>query len=231
MSAIGRSGSVLALAMALVVPGALTAQDEEMGAAPPAANTEPGTLDILNEQTSLGNVAQAGRNLYHSGRRDLVRAMKMEEKLPEIDAGKREKQLAKIEKAYQKAADTFVQAIRTSPNLLEAYTELGQAYRALGKHAEAVQVHNAALKMAPEDVDNLYGRGEAFLALNYLREAATTYTELAGDHQEHADKLMASLKQWVSDHREDPGEIRAEAIETLAAWIEQQESGESAGSG
>lgn len=219
----------LALVMAVALaPAGVVAQEDDLGAAPPAANEEPGTLDILNEQTSLGNVAQAARMEYHAGHRHLVRAMKLEEKLDEVEASKREKQAAKVEKAYQDAADSFAQAIRTSPGLLEAYAELGQAYRALGKNVEAVQVHNAALKLAPEDVENIYGRGEAFLALNYLREAATTYTELAASHQEHAAKLMASLKSWVSEHREDPGEIRPDAVETLAAWIAQQEA---AGSG
>ncbi len=213
------------LIVLLLAPGSGHAQEEEQGAAPPAPNEEPGTLDTLMEQTSLGNVTQAAMNEYYAGHRALVRAAKLEEKLDETEPSKLEKARAKVAKAYEEAATAYMSAIRTNPKLLVAYTELGQAYRALGKNAEAVQVHNAALAMAPGDVENLYGRGEAFLALNYLREAATAYTELAAEHQEHAGRLMASLKKWVADHRENPGEIRPDAVETLAAWIEQQESG------
>ena len=216
---------VVLLAIILLPAAAVYAQEEEMGAAPPGANEEPGTLDILNEQTSLGNVTQTAKTHYHAGHRHLLRAMKLEEKAAETEPAKREKALAKVDKAYEDAVGSYMQAIRTNPRLLEAYTELGQAYRALGKNAEAVQVHNAALKMEPEDVENIYGRGEAFLALNYLREAATTYTELSGTHKEHAERLMASLKEWVAVHREDPGELRPDAVETLAAWIEQQADG------
>ncbi len=227
MKGISTSTTAIAglLTILLLASGVAYAQEEEMGAAPPGANTEPGTLDILNPQTSTGNVAQAAMASYHEGHRHLARAMKLEKKAAEAEPSKREKALAKVDSAYQDAAASFVNAIRTNPKLLEAYTELGQAYRALGKNAEAIQVYNNALKLEPEGVENIYGRGEAFLALNYLREAATTYTELASAHPEHANRLMASLKQWVVDHREDPGEIRPDAVETLAAWIEQQESG------
>ncbi len=217
---------LLAIVLAIpVLAGAVRAQDEEMGADPPAANVEPGTLDTLMEQTSLGNVTQAAKNEYYAGHRALVRAAKLEEKLAETEPSKLEKARDKVKKAYEEAAAAYLRAIQTNPQLLEAYTELGQAYRALGKNAEAVQVHDAALKLDPEDVENIYGRGEAYLALNYLREAATTYTELAGAHQEHAQRLMASLKKWVAVHRENPGEIRPDAVEVLATWIEQQESG------
>jgi tetratricopeptide (TPR) repeat protein len=215
----------LLLAVVLLVPGVALAQEEEQGAAPPAPNEEPGTLDTLMEQTSEGNVTQAAMNHYYAGHRALIRAEKMEAKLDETEPSKREKAMAKIRDAYQEAADSYLQAIRTNPKLQKAYAELGQSNRALGKNAEAVQAYNAALKITPEDVDSIYGRGEAFLALNYLREAATTYTELVGTHDEHASRLMASLKKWVADHRANPGEIKPEAVETLGAWIDQQENG------
>ncbi len=224
---LSRLSQTLLLAVLVIAPGAALAQDSDPGGAPPAPNEEPGTLDTLMDQSSLGNVSQAAMSYYHAGHRSFARAEKMESKLDETPASKREKTMAKIEKAYQDAIDSYLQAIRTNPKLLEAYTELGQSYRAVDKHAEAVQVYNAVLKMAPENVDSIYGRGEAFLALNYLREAATTYAELAEGNAEHAAKLMASMKAWVAERRENPGELRPDAVETLALWIEQQESGSS----
>ncbi len=220
-----RLSLTLLLAVVLLAPGVALAQEADQGAAPPAPNEEPGTLDTLMDQSSLGNVTQAAMNSYHTGHRALIRAEKMEAKLDETEPSKREKAIAKIQKAYEEAADSYLQAIRTNPKLLMAYSELGQSYRALGKNAEAIQVYNTALQLEPANVDNIYGRGEAFLALNYLREAATTYTELAGTNHEHAERLMASLKQWVAHHRADPGEIKPEAVETLAAWIDQQTNG------
>jgi len=214
---------ILLSVAALVMTGAVHAQDENMGAAPPAANEEPGTNETLFDRTDMGNVSQAAMSYYHAGHRNLERARKLEEKVAETEPAKREKAMAKVDKAYEQAADSYLQAIRTNPKLVDAYTELGEAFRHLGKNAEAIQVHSKALELTPADPVNLYGRGEAFLALNYLREAASTYTELAGAGDAHADQLMASLKRWVAEKREDPGEIRPDAVETLAAWIEQQE--------
>jgi tetratricopeptide (TPR) repeat protein len=193
----------VALAVVLTAGSAL-AQDEQMGQAPPAANEEPGTNEQLFDRTDMGNVAQAAMASYHAGHRKLVQARKMDAKLAETEPAKLEKARSKVEKAYQQAADSFLDAIRTNPSLFDAYTELGEAFRYLGKHAEAIQVHSKALELTPEDPANVYGRAES------------------GD--EHAGVLMSSLKRWVAEEREDPGEIRPDAVETLAAWIEQQES-------
>jgi tetratricopeptide (TPR) repeat protein len=229
MKAVSKYNSVLSLPLfvlaALLMVGAASAQDENMGAAPPAANEEPGTNEQLFDRTDMGNVTQAAMNLYHAGHRNLERARKLEEKAAEADPAKREKAMAKVEKAYEQAADSYLQAIRTNPSLFDAYTELGDAFRHLGKHPEAIQVHSKALELTPNDPTNVYGRAESFLALNYLREAATAYTELSEAGDEHADLLMESLKRWVVEKREDPGELRPDAVETLAAWIEQQANG------
>ena len=218
-----RTLTLLAVAV-LLVAAAAVAQEDDLGAAPPAANEEPGTNEQLFDRTDMGNVAQAAMNYYHAGHRNLERARKLEAKVEETEPSKREKAMAKVQKAYEQAADSYLQAVRTNPRLFEAYTELGDAFRHLGKHAEAIQVHSKALELTPNDPANVYGRAESFLALNYLREAATAYTELADAGDDHAGQLMASLKRWVAEKREDPGEIRPDAVETLAAWIEQQES-------
>jgi len=219
-----RTLSLLALLLAglLLVTGATHAQNPQE---PERPNDEPGDNEEQMSRSDLGNVSQSAMGSYHAGRREVAKAEKLEAKLAETDPAKIEKARAKVQKAYESAAASFLEAIRTKPDLTEAYAALGPVYGTLGKHAEAVQVYNAALKLDPENVEYVYGRAESFLALNYLREAATAYTEMLPAHQEHAAKLMVSLKQWVSDHRQEPGEIRPEAVETLAAWIAQQEAG------
>lgn len=214
----------LSLAISLLVILPVAARAQESPEEPPTPAAEPSVFDTLMDRSDLGNVVQAAQGHYHAGHRHLQRAMKLEEKLSEVEEGKRDKAEKNVRKAYEAAAAEFLQAIRTDPQMLEAYRELGRSYRSLDKHAEAVQVYNAALKSHPEDTECIYGRGESFLELNYLREAATTWTELKESDPERAGELMASMKRWVEAKRSDPGELRPDAVETLAAWISQQEA-------
>ena len=223
-------GSSLALSLLLVLSAALLPAQEDPEE-PPTPAFEPSVFDTLMDRSDLGNTVQEAQSHYHSGHRHLERAMKLEEKLAEVEGDKRETAEKNVRKAYEAAAEEYLQAIRTDPEMLVAYQELGQSYRSLDKHAEAIQVYNKALEGHPGDAECIYGRGESFLELNYLREAATTWTELVESDPERAGELMASMKRWVEAKRSDPGELRPDAVETLAAWISQQETAAAGDSG
>lgn len=219
LRSLAAASAALALAALLAGAAAARAQDE-----PPSPAAEPDTNATLMDRSDLGNVAEAGRQLYHAGVREAKRAEKLAEKAAEIDdADKRAKQHQKARAAYETAAENLVSAIRTQPKLFEAYAELAAVYMRLARYPEALQVQDAALRLEPGDASTLAARGETYLALNYLREAAQTYTELRESHPQEAGELMRAMKRWVEQKRADPGGINPEAVEILATWIDQQE--------
>lgn len=214
---------LLAGALAGAVAAPISAQDN-----PNSPNAEPGSNDALFEPTAPGNVVQTATTHYHAGIRFLEKADKLVEKLPETPADKQEKQQKKADAAYESAIQELVAAVRSDGKLLKAYPPLARAYLATGKSKEAIQVYNAALQVEPEDGECLAGRADVFLAIDEVRAAASSWGMLRdANHAELADKLMASMKDWVTRHQADPGEVDPALIEAFAGWISQQEQASS----
>lgn len=192
----------------------------------PAEEADRSSFDTLFDRTDSGNVSQAALASYNAGVRLMQRAEKQLEKAAQTsDAKKREKLESGAAASYESASEQFLDAIRSRPDMVKAYAELGRTYQALDKHAEAVQVYNAGLERAPDDTPMFANRAEAMLELNGLREATAAYTELTERDRELAARLLDAMKVWVADRRAHPEKVDAKAVDALAGWIEQQETG------
>ncbi len=222
-----KRGGTIALAAALLLAlGASAARaQEDYDPDPPSPAEEPSSFDTLMDRSDSGNVAQAAMMRYHAGVREVDRARKLERKAAEEqDEGKRKKLEQKSESAYKSAIGEFTAAIQNSPKLLKAYNMLGRTYLELGQAVESAQVHSAALRVDPQDPENLEGRAEALLALNYLKDAIEAYTSLLESDRGKADQLMAAMKRWLDEKRQDPGDLQPEVLEAMASWIAAQEA-------
>lgn len=89
-------------------------------------------------------------------------------------------------------------ALQVDPRNLGALRVYGQLHRNHGRHAQAAAAYGALLSVAPGDVDALYARAGALLALNRAREALPGLDRLvkaapdfAGGHQSRGVALSA----------------------------------------
>lgn len=215
-----------ALLLALALPAAVLAQDDDPYSAPPGPNEEPSGYDSLFEQSDLGNVAQAAQTHYHTGQRELQAAEKLARKAAGAPSEERRTDLLdRRAETLERAVDEFVEAIGFERTLVDAYVGLGEAYSGLGKHGEALQVHAAALEVDPESMASFQGWVDALLALNMLGDATLAYENYAQARPELAQVLLDGMKGWLETRRQEPADVPPEAIERLANWLAQHEAG------
>jgi tetratricopeptide (TPR) repeat protein len=208
----------------LLLPHAtLLAQTEE---------TEGREFELMNEndtgfeRSDLGNVAQTARMEYAEGSRQLSEARKLRGRIAETDdPAKRAKLEKKLEETYQGAVQAFTDAIGYAPKMSEAYAGLGETYRDWGQFQQALEVHAAAVRRFPDDLENFEGWAWALMELNMLGNATSAYSSFVDSNPDRAAILMKAMEDWLQRKQKDPGDLNPEDVQKLAVWIEAQRGG------
>jgi len=179
--------------------------------------------DMLT-QSGVANAAQQALFAYGSGDRDLKKAAKLTAKLPELEGKKQEAAERKIAKAYENAQASFREALGLDPKMIEAYVGLGEAFRATGMYQESLQALTLGLRVDATNDVMFAGWAESLMALDRLGDATQAYAQLLETNPAWAGVLMGEIKNWLTQHQADPGNLDPADVQKMADWIAQQES-------
>ena len=162
---------------------------------------------------------QLAQKHYKAGLKQKGKAWKQEEKATGASSqAKRDKYLAKAQKAYQKAAVEHSLALQANEQMHQAANELGYALRKTGDFKKALGAYNYALQLHPDFAEAIEYRGEAYLALGYLDETKAAYMDLFRRDPALAAQLMTAMQAWVAQHSEPDDDGQA-----FAAWVAERE--------
>jgi tetratricopeptide (TPR) repeat protein len=148
---------------------------------------------------------QVAESHYKSGLRYKKRAWKQEEKAATATSvERRDKQLGKAAKNYEKAIDKQVEALEANPQHHEAANELGYALRRRGQYKQAIQWYDHALQLQPEFLEAIEYRGEAYLATGNIGAAKEAYMKLFRNDPVLADQLLTAMETWLGGQGDEP---------------------------
>jgi tetratricopeptide (TPR) repeat protein len=139
------------------------------------------------------------------------------------DPQKAAKLQAKLAKGLENAAADLERAVKNDPQLFQAYSELGFTYRKMGKFKESLEAYDKALAISPNYTPALEYRAEAYLGLNRIDDARTTYTDLFSVDRPRADALLIAMKSFVAARRADAAGLDAAKLDEFAKWVDQRE--------
>jgi len=163
--------------------------------------------------------------LHERGIADRDRAMQLELGLSrteiETDRGRLEKE---IDQAYRAAAKEFRAAASSDPQMFEAFADLGDVLNRTGDARGALKALDQALALEPDDPAALFHRGEAYLALDRVEDAKSSFSDVFAADPKRAELLLLSMKQWVIGKRQDMGRTSPETMASLEDWIEDLEA-------
>lgn len=155
------------------------------------------------------------------------RGLKLRDQAWELEAkaegsDKAEKLLEKAGRKWEKAARAFEEAVSNDPLLHQAHGSLGYAYRKLGRYEDSLGAYDRALELAPDYVEAIEYRAEAYLGLGRLEAAKEAYMELFRLDREQADALMTAMRDWIEAQRRGEGSAPEELVEEFALWVEER---------
>jgi tetratricopeptide (TPR) repeat protein len=152
------------------------------------------------------------------------RAWKAEKELATTqDPARREKLSETVRKSYQADIRSQRAAINDNPKMFQAHTELGYALRKTGDYDAALKAYDKALEIMPNYGEAIEYRAEAYLGLNRVDDAKSSYLTLYnGGAKELAKQLGDAMQKWVADRKAAPGDLAAPSIDAFAKWISQR---------
>jgi tetratricopeptide (TPR) repeat protein len=140
----------------------------------------------------------------------------------QTDPGKRDKLLAKSRGRYSQALGKFTRATQLDPVMPEAWNYVGYTQRKLGDYAAALSAYDRALNLRPGYPEAIEYRGHVYLGLNRIAEAKDAYLSLFSVNRKLAAQLLASMQQWVGEHRTNPAGVDGAALDAFAAWVSER---------
>jgi tetratricopeptide (TPR) repeat protein len=162
------------------------------------------------------------KGLYNQGVRDVKKADKYQAAALQLtDAGKKDKAVREAREYYASALKKFEQATQTDSDMYEAWNYVGYTNRKLGNYDVALSGYERALSLHPGYPEALEYRGEAYLGLNRVADAQKAYLDLFASNRALADKLLASMKDWLQAQRASAG-ADAEKVGELDKWIQER---------
>ena len=195
-----------------------------------AAGTGGGGQSNRELQASASASAAA---LYRSGLRYKHRAWQQEQHAGDAsDPAERDRQLARSNRNFSRAADQVRKALAADENHAEAASELGYALRRTGRYEEAIDWYDHALRVNPDLLQAVEYRGEAYLETGELEAARGAYMSLFRGNADLADQMLAAMEawtarneglepefsEWVVERRALRELTRSEASSGRAAW-------------
>ena len=150
------------------------------------------------------------------------KAWGLEKKAAEGPAADRAKLEEKAGKLFAKAAHEYTTATARNPRLHQAWSDLGYTLRRTGDYDGALRAYNHALAIAPNYLEAVEYRGEAFLGLNRVDDAKQAYLALFAADRAKADKLLAAMNGWVEKRRAEPAGVDPATVDAVATWVGQR---------
>jgi tetratricopeptide (TPR) repeat protein len=135
------------------------------------------------------------------------------------DERKRRKANEVAEQAYRASLRKFARAVELDPTMYSAWNYLGYAQRKLGNDADALLAYDRALQLKPGYPEAIEYRGHAYLGLDRLSEAKDAYLALFSGNRKLAAKLLASMQEWVREHRDHGAAVDGATLESFASWV------------
>ena len=201
------------LRQALVISLLLVAAPITLAAGGGAGGMSSAPATSQRELTPEQMAAQA----YKQGYRYKERAWKHEAKAADLAGKKRDKQLARAQKAYEKAGAHFSEALKHAPGSYEAANELGYTLRQLGDYRKAIGAYGYALRLKPDYMPAIEYRGEALLALGMFDDVKAAYMTLFTGDPDLAAQLMQKMTAWAAENGDTSDDHRA-----FVAWVEER---------
>jgi len=163
-------------------------------------------------------------NSYNDGLRYRDRAWKYEQELATTqDSAQKAKLEDQIRKTYNAAVRCQSAAVRGNPTMYQAFSELGYALRKSGNYPAALEAYDKSLSMQPNYGQALEYRAEAYLGLDRVNDAKTTYLMLFnGGDSKDAGLLAGAMAKWAADHKANPGTVSAQTIDEFNTWLSQR---------
>jgi len=161
---------------------------------------------------------------YNFGVAARERAQKLEEKAAAAANEKeRMKLTGKAQKNFASAVADFRQATGLKPDFYQAYSDLGYCLRKTHEYGDALDAYDRALQLEPGYTPAIEYRGEAYLGLNRVDDAKQAYLQLFSVDRPEADALLAAMKAWVEQRRQQPDGVDAGTVDSFAGWIGERE--------
>jgi tetratricopeptide (TPR) repeat protein len=162
------------------------------------------------------------KGLYNQGVRDVKKADKFQTSAMQLtDTGKKDKAVREAQEYYTSALSKFQTATENDPQMYEAWNYVGYTNRKLGNYDTALAAYERALTLHPGYPEALEYRGEAFLGLNRVADAQQAYLDLFAGNRALADKLLASMKDWLQTQRASSS-ADANTVSELDKWIQER---------
>lgn len=167
---------------------------------------------------------QKARDLYNDGVRYVKKADKAQaESDKAADASRKDKAARDARERYGSSLEKFQQAVELDPQLYEGWNYVGYTSRRLGHYDDALAAYDKALALKPGYPDAIEYRGEAYLAVNRVKDAQQAYLDLFAGNRALADKLLGAMKAWVATQRSSPSGTDATAsVDELDKWIQER---------
>lgn len=159
---------------------------------------------------------------YKRGLRERDSAWEHETKAKKANSEKkRAKSLAKARKDWRDAARHFRSAIEEYEEHYQAHASLGYALRKLGDYDASVAAYDRALEIKPAYAEAIEYRGEAYLGLGRVKDAARSYRRLVQLDPEKADLLWSAMESWLATATDDASADPAKQ-EWLQRFVERE---------
>ena len=132
---------------------------------------------------------------------------------------KRDRQLAKAAKEYERCRYDLDEALKHNPNMVEALSDMGFVLRKQGDFASSLVSYDRALELDPRYTPAIEYRGEAYLELGRIDDAKQAYMDLFRQDRELADQLMEAMQGWVERHRATPEATEVSGLDDFELWL------------
>ncbi len=179
--------------------------------------------EIAPVEAELTPEQQADRH-YNEGLAQRDEAWRLEKKLVQAPAEKRDKIEQKISQAHERSVTEFTSALASNPRHYQALAGLGYAFRQLGDYAKALAAYDAALEISPGYGPALEYRGEAYLAMNRINDAQNAYRVLLEHDPRLAPELLGAMQSWIEARRAVPAAgVESAQIDGLESWVKDRD--------
>ncbi len=210
-----RAATILFLSTVLSIPAAMASSSGGggMGSTPPPSMQQRSPHDQAVD-------------FYNNAERRIDGLSKTHDEMKAVaatDPQKAAKLQAKLSKGLENAAADLERAVKNDPQLFQAYSELGFTYRKMGRFKESLEAYDQALALSPDYTPALEYRAEAYLGLNRIDEARTTYTDLFSGDRPRADALLIAMKSFVAARRADAAGLDPAKVDAFAKWVGERE--------
>jgi tetratricopeptide (TPR) repeat protein len=208
------------IALLVAVAASIAAlPDSAARAAGSGSSSMPSSMPAPRDRSS----AELAKSAYNSGVKQLRKAESYEKDAAKAtNPEKQQKARSKAAGAYEKALEQFQTAVSHVPGLYEAWNYIGFTQRKLGRYDSALLSYEQALKLNPGFPEAIEYRGEAYLGLNRVDDARQAYMDLFASSGELAAQLLTAMQEFVSQRRQEPNGLDAQALESFAQWVDER---------